>query len=99
MVCNKYGLFLPIGQPRKGGQVPVQHTKKQTDFSFESGEIMEEVISLIQTLGFPIFVCIFLFWKSEKDAERHGEEMCKVTEALNNNTLALKELSVKLAHE
>lgn len=63
------------------------------------GEIMDGIISTIQTLGFPIFVCIFLFWKSEKESERHREEMGKVTEAVNNNTVAIRELMVKLHGE
>ena len=48
--------------------------------------------SLIANLGFPIACVIAMFWMLNKESENHKEEMQKVTEALNNNTLALTEL-------
>lgn len=60
------------------------------------GDFMEEVIKLIQTLGFPIAVAIALFWQNTKMQDQHKEEMSKITEALNNNTLALTELKDKI---
>ena len=50
------------------------------------------VQSLIANLGFPIACVIAMFWMLNKESENHKEEMQKVTEALNNNTLALTEL-------
>lgn len=47
---------------------------------------------LISNLGFPIACVIAMFWMMNKEREDHKEEMKKVTEALNNNTLALTEL-------
>ena len=46
----------------------------------------------ISNLGFPIACVIAMFWMMNKEREDHKEEMEKVTEALNNNTLALTEL-------
>lgn len=57
---------------------------------------MEEIVSLIRDLGFPIAVAIALFWKNNKDQEQHRDEMEKVTTAINNNTLALTELKDKI---
>ena len=57
---------------------------------------MNEVVAMIRDLGFPIAVAIALFWKNNKDQEQHKEEMSKVTEALNNNTIALTELKDKI---
>lgn len=57
---------------------------------------MEEVIQIIQTLGFPIAVAIALFWQNMKMQDQHKEEMAKLTEALNNNTIALTELKDKI---
>ena len=57
---------------------------------------MQEVVQLIRDLGFPIAVAVALFWKNIRDGERHKEEMDKVTEAVNNNTLALTELKDKI---
>lgn len=44
---------------------------------------------LIGTLGFPIACVIAMFFMWNKEREDHKEEMKKMTEALNNNTLAL----------
>lgn len=46
----------------------------------------------ISNLGFPIACVVAMFWMMNKEREDHKEEMQKVTEALNNNTLALTEL-------
>lgn len=57
---------------------------------------MDEIIAVIRDLGFPIAVAVALFWKNNKDQEQHKAEMDKMTEALNNNTLALTELKDKI---
>lgn len=57
------------------------------------------LIQLVGSLGFPIVCCGALFWKMVKTDEQHKEEMDKVTEALNNNTIALTKLSDKLGGE
>lgn len=59
-------------------------------------DTLQTVINLIKDLGFPIAVCIAMFWMNNKQAEQHKEEMTKITDALNNNTLALTELRDKL---
>lgn len=51
---------------------------------------------IIGSLGFPIAACIALFWQNAKQSEKHAEELKQITEALNNNTLAITELSAKL---
>lgn len=67
-------------------------------------------IQLISSLGFPIVACIAMAWYTKyqtdnyrnevKDMQReHKEEINKVTEALNNNTLALQKLCDKLEKE
>ena len=50
------------------------------------------VQTIISNLGFPIACVIAMFWMMNKEREDHKEEMQKVTEALNNNTLALTAL-------
>lgn len=57
------------------------------------------LIQLVSSLGFPIVCCGALFWKMVKTDEQHKEEMDKVTDALNNNTIALTKLSDKLGGE
>ena len=51
-----------------------------------------EIQTIISNLGFPIACVVAMFWMMNKEREDHKEEMQKVTEALNNNTLALTEL-------
>lgn len=52
--------------------------------------------SMISTLGFPIACVIAMFYYWNKEREDHKEEMSKVTDALNNNTVALKRLEETL---
>ena len=56
---------------------------------------MEEVIKLIQNLGFPIAVAVALFWQNNNLQKQHKEEADKMTTALHNNTIALTELKDK----
>lgn len=57
------------------------------------------VIQLVGSLGFPIVACGALFWRMVKSDEQRKEEMAKISEALNNNTLALVKLTEKLEKE
>ena len=57
---------------------------------------MDEIVSLIRDVGFPIAVAVALFWKNVKDQEQHKAEADRMTEALNNNTIALTELKDKI---
>jgi hypothetical protein len=60
---------------------------------------LNDLVSLIGSLGFPIVACIALFWQNNKQEERHRDEMEKVTESINNNTTAIIELTNKLGKE
>lgn len=57
---------------------------------------MQAITSLIGSLGFPIAASIACFWMLNKEREEHKAEMAKITEAINNNTLALEALKGKL---
>lgn len=54
------------------------------------------ITQLVGSLGFPIAMCIAMLWMLNKQTEQHKSEMDKITEALNNNTLALTKLTTKL---
>ena len=60
-----------------------------------AGEEMDAntIVQLIGSLGFPIVCCIALFWRMIKSDENHKTEINKLTDALNNNTLVLQQLS------
>lgn len=57
---------------------------------------VNDIIQMVSTLGFPIVMCAALFWRMIKSDDQHKEEMEKVTEALNSNTLAITKLADKL---
>lgn len=61
------------------------------------------IVAIISSVGFPIVACMGLGWyvKYQTDnnnkevgemRREHQEEIAKVTDALNNNTLALQKL-------
>ena len=57
------------------------------------------IIQIVGSLGFPIVMCGALFWRQVKSDEQRKAEMDKLSEALNNNTLAITKLSDKLDKE
>ena len=68
------------------------------------------IVTVVSQVGFPIAMCLVMAWyvKDTSDKhreevrqlnEQHNDEMQKVTEALNNNTLALQKLCDKLGEE
>lgn len=60
---------------------------------------MNAITSLIGSIGFPIVMCLLLYYRMDKQDENHKEEMNKITEALNNNTMALNELVTKMGKD
>ena len=59
-------------------------------------EMSNLILTAISTVGFPIVVAGAMFWKMNKQDDDHKEEMSKITEAVNNNTIALTKLLDKL---
>lgn len=57
---------------------------------------INEMYQVIGSLGFPIAMCIYMIYNSEKTHKRHSEETAKLTELISNNTLALTRLTDKL---
>ena len=53
---------------------------------------IDSVIHLISDLGFPVAVCIALFFYMEKQNERHQQEIDKLNETVQSNTKVLTEL-------
>ena len=68
---------------------------------------MNEIVSVIREVGFPITAALgcgfYIKWREEQFMKQieelrkeHKEEVSKMTEALNNNTLVLQKLIDKL---
>lgn len=61
--------------------------------------MINELASLISTLGFPIGMCLIMCYYINKINDAHKEESNEFAEALNNNTLVLQKLCDKLDSE
>ena len=57
---------------------------------------METLIQLINGVGFPIAVSIALFYQNVKQNERYNVQMNELTKVIENNTLSLRELNLRL---
>lgn len=69
----------------------------------------EDFLTLISTVGFPIACCLGMAWyvkyttdrhSAQLDAieKQHSEEMKQVTDAVNNNTVALTKLCERISY-
>lgn len=57
---------------------------------------MDNIVQIVAQLGFPIAMCLLMFWYVTKKDESHKEEIDKMSEAVNNNTLVMQKLIDKL---
>ena len=53
---------------------------------------MSDVITAISTVGFPIVMTLILLYMMNDNNAQHKQEMDKVSESLNNNTLVIQKL-------
>ena len=60
---------------------------------------MDQLLTLLGNYAFPIVCCAALFWKMDKDQERHEEESERMRLSLDNNTKALLELGAKIRED
>lgn len=51
--------------------------------------IMEEVTTVISTVGFPIAMCILLFWYMQQQMKTHKEETDQLKTVINENNVIL----------
>lgn len=54
------------------------------------------ITQIISSIGFPIVACMGCAWYINKQSDSHKKEIDRITEAVNNNTLALTRLLDKL---
>lgn len=60
---------------------------------------IQEIVTAISTVGFPIVACAAMFWSNRENQKLHREESDKWSEALLNNTLAIQKLTDMLDKE
>lgn len=54
---------------------------------------VQDITTIIGTLGFPIAACIALFWKLEQEQELHKTEVQELTGAINEMRNVMTELA------
>lgn len=57
---------------------------------------VETIINLITTVGFPVVVCLATMYYIKYLNDQHKQEIDKLSEALQNNTLVMQRLLDKL---
>lgn len=60
---------------------------------------IQDVLSAINTVGFPIVAYAAMFWKINKQDEQHSEEVKTLAKAIENNTMALTTLKESFERE
>ena len=53
---------------------------------------MEDILTAISTVGFPIVCCLILGYLLIQEQNAHKEESARLVESINNNTLIMREL-------
>ena len=53
---------------------------------------MEDILTAISTVGFPIVCCLILGYLLIQEQNAHKEESTRLVESINNNTLIMREL-------
>lgn len=53
---------------------------------------MQDVLTAISTVGFPIVMCLALMWYAKYSLDGHHAEVKEFTESLNKNTIILQKL-------
>ena len=57
---------------------------------------MNDVITAISTVGFPIVMSLILFWYLQKETETHRDETNALKDAINKLEIAITSLITKL---
>jgi len=55
-----------------------------------------DVMQIINTVGFPIFVALFMMFINYKNSKEHKEEMKVMSDAVDNNTLAMTQIKMQM---
>lgn len=53
---------------------------------------MDEIVTAISTVGFPIVCTLILMYLLVKENDQHKEEMSALKETIHNNTVVLAEI-------
>ena len=101
MFLLRPGVYIPGSRRGDGKNEAPRHFCFSYTLLYEAAEGGEQmdvssIVQIIGSLGFPIAACIAVFWYLMKESENHKAEVNKLSEALQNNTLALTKLCDEL---
>lgn len=57
---------------------------------------MQDVVTAISTVGFPIVMCILIFYYMEKETESHKQEVDGLKEVLTDLKISITQLTDKI---
>lgn len=57
---------------------------------------MNEIVTAVSTVGFPIVMCVIIFYYMEKESESHKEEVNGLKEVLNDLKISIVQLTDKI---
>lgn len=57
---------------------------------------MQDVVTAISTVGFPIVMCILIFYYMEKESESHKQEVDGLKEVLTELKISITQLTDKI---
>ena len=60
---------------------------------------VNDILTIISNVGFPISVCLILFFYIYKKQEKTDDTIAKLTETINNNTAVIQHLIDKLGDD
>lgn len=52
----------------------------------------EDIVSIISTVGFPIAMCLLLFWNMKQEQETHKNEVMELKDVISRNNEILASL-------
>lgn len=58
-------------------------------------EMLQQIANLVSTLGFPIVCVIFMWRKITQSDEKNADLLAKLTQAINELTIYIKEKDAK----
>lgn len=57
---------------------------------------MQDVVTAVSTVGFPIVMCILIFYYMEKESESHKQEVDGLKEVLTDLKISITQLTDKI---
>ena len=58
--------------------------------------MVNDIVTIIQTCGFPIAMCVAIFWYMMQEQEKHAKESTEMREAISELKIAITTLTDKI---